>query len=212
MMVLAMIGIGRGAWARPELEKLEAGEPGNPLYSYWLARLDYDGRAYETAVRRLKAVTSAHPEFMRAWDNLGLSLEGAGQLNEAVESYRRAVELNRKQSPPSPWPPLNLGTLLTKMDHLNEANDLLLEALQYDGQLAGAHYRLGANLHKFKRDAEAVEELRLAAKLAPEDPEPLYLLGRIYRLQGKTDEAAQIFAQYKVLRRKKRGEPPAEVP
>lgn len=205
-LALAYIGLGKGGWARPELDRLAAAEPDNWRYQYWLARLDYDGREYESAVRRFKKVTAANPGFLRAWDNLGLSYEGTGQLDEAVESYRRANELNRKQAPPSPWPPLNMGILLTKMDQLKEADELLREAVRYDAKLAAAHYRLGVNLHKLDRKDEALRELTRATELAPEDPEPYYILGQIYRSQGKVEEADKAYDKFRVLKKKRRGE------
>ena len=68
--------IGRGrnwtGWPRPSRAT---------PWPYWLARLDYDEQHFESAVRRLRRVTSVNSAFMKAWDNLGLSLEGMGELD-----------------------------------------------------------------------------------------------------------------------------------
>src|ERR1700746_2333465 len=40
-LAMALIHLNRRDWARPELEKLVAAQPKNPVYLYWLARLDY---------------------------------------------------------------------------------------------------------------------------------------------------------------------------
>jgi tetratricopeptide (TPR) repeat protein len=204
-LAMAYIGIGKGAWARPELERLAAGDPRNTLYSYWLARTDYDDRKYDSAIDRLRAVTMSNPQFARAWDNLGLCLEATGKLDEAAASYREAIRLNREHNPTSPWPPLNLGSLLTKGGDLKEGEALLREALRYDPKLAEAHYRMGLNLHKQNRDEEAVAELRSASDLDPSATEPLYILGQIYRTQGNTQAAEEVFARFKELKKKRRG-------
>jgi tetratricopeptide (TPR) repeat protein len=202
---MAYIGIGKGAWARPELDRLAAADPQNTLYPYWLARIDFDEHMYDAAIERLQVVTKSNPGFVRGWDNLGLSLEGVGKLEQAVATYKEAVRLNRDQSPHSPWPQLNLGSLLTKMGDLKPAEEVLREAVGYDPKLGEAHYRLGANLHKQGREDDAVTELRRAADLDPSATEPLYVLGQIYRSQGNAAAADQVFERFKELKKKRRG-------
>jgi tetratricopeptide (TPR) repeat protein len=203
-LALAYLGMGRGAWARPELARLEESDQRNPLYPYWLARIDFDEHKYDAAVRRLRALTAQHPEFARAWDNLGLALEGLGQLNEAVSSYRVAVRLNREQKSNSPWPPLNLGTLLTRMGELKEAESLIREALADEPGLAEAHYRLGVNLHKQGEEQAAISALQQATRLDPSKTEPLYTLGQIYREQGNATAAARTFERFRELKKQQR--------
>lgn len=207
LLSMAYISMGKGEWARPELTQLASSDEENPLYQYWLARIDYDGERYQNAVTRLEALTRRHPEFVKAWDNLGLALEGIGQLDEAIESYSKAVELNRKESAPSPWPPLNLGTLLEKLGRAKDAHDYIEEAVRYDGKLAEAQYRLGLILYKQHKDAEAIEKLRQASTLAPSDPKPFYILGRIYQKQGDKLAASDAFKKFAQLKKLQRGGP-----
>jgi tetratricopeptide (TPR) repeat protein len=201
LLAMAYLGIGRGSWARLELEKL----PKRPPYEYWLARIDYDEHKYQQAIGRLRAVTAADPASMRAWDNLGLSLEGAGEIDGAVASYREAIRLDREQNLHSPWPPLNLATLLTKTGELKEAEELIREALRYESGLAEAHYRLGVNLRKQGRTEPAIAELRLAIELNPAAAEPLYALGQTLHEQGDEAAATEFFSRFKELKKKQRG-------
>ena len=101
-LAMAYVKLNRRDWARPELEKLAADHPQDPLYLYWLARLDYDGQNYAAAITRLKKVVELDPTMMRAYDSLGLCYDYLGQSNEAIKNFNRAVELNRLQSKPSP--------------------------------------------------------------------------------------------------------------
>ena len=204
-LAMAYLGIGKGAWARPELDRLAAQDAKNPLYQYWLARIDYDEHKYDDSVGRLRAVTLKVPEFPRGWDNLGLSLEATGKLADAVAAYREASRLNRAQKPCSPWPPLNLGSLLTKMGELKEAEQVLREAVGYDPKLGEARYRLGLNLHKQGRESDAIAELRLSSELDPNATEPLYTLGQIYRQQGDSEAADKAFERFRELKKKQRG-------
>lgn len=203
-LAMAYIGMGKGAWARPELERLAEADAQNTVYTYWLGRLDYDDARYDRAIKRLRSVTAANPTFVRAWDNLGLAQEGGGDLDGALASYRQAVRLNREQNSRSPWPSLNLGSLLSRMGQVKEAEELLREAVTYEGKLAEAHYRLGAALHKASRDEEAVTELRRASELDPDSPEPVYALAQLYRARGETNAADEAFERFKTLKKKRR--------
>ncbi|MCC7156905.1 MAG: tetratricopeptide repeat protein [Bryobacterales bacterium] len=204
-LALALAGIRRGDLAREQFNELATADPGNLAYQYWLGRLDYDDQLYDSAVSRLRKVTAAKPEFARGWDNLALSLEGTGHLEEALQCYEKAVTLNRALPRPSPWPPLNQGTLLTKSGRLEEADKALREAVQYGPKLAAAHYRLGTNLQRQARKDEAIAELRLATGLAPNDPRPYYALGQIYTSQGNKQAAEEAYARFRVLKKAQRG-------
>jgi len=55
-LAMAYVKLNRRDWARPELEKLAADTPQDPLYLYWLARLDYDAQNYAAAHYPVKKV------------------------------------------------------------------------------------------------------------------------------------------------------------
>ena len=112
LLALSYIAMKQGEWARPELERLAASDPGNVTYTYWLGRLDYDKSHYEAAVSRFQTVTARDPNHVRAWDNLALCYEALNRVDEAVHAYEIAVAANRQALSPSPWPPLNLAMLL----------------------------------------------------------------------------------------------------
>ena len=198
---MAYIRLKRLDWAKPELEKLSSLNPKNPLYLYWLARLDYDAQQYHAAIAGLQKVIELDPQMMRAYDNLGLCYDYLGRYDEAIKYYNRAVELNRRQTRPSPWPHVNLAISLMAVNRLAECEDHLREALRYDGQLPQAHYQWGQLLEKQEKYAEAIEELKKAAALDPTYPEPHYTLGRIYQRQGKSREAKISIERFQQLKK-----------
>jgi Flp pilus assembly protein TadD len=199
-LAMSYVRLNRRDWARTELEKLAAAQPQKPLYLYWLARLDYDAQNYATAVARLKEVIALDPKMMRAYDSLGLCYDYLGQSDEAVKSYNRAVELNRLQSKPSPWPDVDLAVTLIAVNQLAEAGKNLREALGYDSQLPQAHYQLGRVLEMQGEYQAAVEALRKAATLDAAYPEPHLLLGRIYHRLGESKQGEAEIEQYQHLK------------
>jgi tetratricopeptide (TPR) repeat protein len=183
-LAMAYVKLNRRDWARRELEKLAAARPQDPLYVYWLARLDYDAQNYAAAIARLEKVIELDPKMMRAYDTLGLCYDYLGKFDEAIKTYDRAVELNRLQSKPSPWPHVDRAISLISLNQLVEAEKNLREALAYDVRLPQAHYQLGRVLEMQGAYQSAVQSLNQAIVLEPTYPEPHYLLGRIYHRLG----------------------------
>jgi tetratricopeptide (TPR) repeat protein len=199
-LALAYIILDHRDWARPELEKLATNDPHDAVYPYWQGRLDYDAMQFNQAVARFQKALDLNPHFMKAYDNLGLCYEALAQYDDAIRTYQEAVRLNNEMPNPSPWPPLNLGTLLVKLEKLGDARTALQESLRYDSRFPKAHFQLGLLLEKEKNDNGAIEELQLAIKYDPSYPDPYYVLGRIYQRRGdkrRAEEALNIFQALK---------------
>src|SRR6266436_6286903 len=170
-LAMAYVKLNRRDGARPELEKLVAAQPQDPLYLYWLARLDYDAKSYATAISRLQKVVELDPTMMRAYDSLGLCYDYLGQSKEAIKNFSRAVELNRLQPKPSPWPHVDLAVSLVSVNQLAAAEKHLREALSFDPRLPQAHYQLGRVLEKQGSYQAAVLSLNQAIAMDPAYPE-----------------------------------------
>jgi tetratricopeptide (TPR) repeat protein len=205
-LAMAYVKLSRRDWARSELEKLAAAQPRNTLYLYWLARLDYDAHNYTAAITQLERVIELDPKMMRAYDTLGLCFDYLGKFDQAIKNYNRAVELNRVQAKPSPWPHLDLAISLVAVNQLGEAEKNLREALRYDGELPQAHYQLGRVLEMQGDHQAAVQSLKQAATLNSSYPEPHYLLGRIYQRMGKSQLAKAEIERFQQL--EKPSQPP----
>jgi tetratricopeptide (TPR) repeat protein len=188
-LALSYLSLNHSDWASPELEMLTRSNPANPVSTYWLGRIDYDALQYKAAAAKFQRALELNPNFMKAYDNLGLTYEALGQYDDAIRAYTRSNELNRKQAVPSPWPPLNLGTLLVKLEKFDEAEASIRESLLYDSRFPKAHLQLGLVLEKQKKDEGALRELRQAIEYDPMDAEPHYVLGRIYQRRGDRQQA-----------------------
>src|SRR5712664_1549538 len=200
-LAMAYVKLNRRDWARPELEKLAAAHPQDSLYLYWLARLDYDAQNYTAAIARLQKVVELDPKMTRAYDTLGLCYDYLGQSDEAIKNFNRAVELNRLQSKPSPWPYVDLAVSLVSVNQLADAEKHLREALSFDPRLPQAHYQLGRVLEKQGSHQAAVLSLNQAIALDPAYPEPHYLLGRIYHRLGEDRLSKKEIGRFQELKK-----------
>ncbi|HEX4948382.1 MAG TPA: tetratricopeptide repeat protein [Blastocatellia bacterium] len=202
-LAMAYIRLQRQTWAAPELERLVKEQPNNALYWYWLGRVDYDAQRYDQAVIKLNQAIALDPTMMRAYDNLGLCYDHLGNPEAAVKNLRKAIELNRTQTKPSPWPLVNLAGLLLAKNELGEAQTLLLEAIRHDPQLPQAYYHLGQVYDKQGKATEAIAVLSRAVALDATYPEPHYTLSRIYQKQGNQEKAQQALATFQQLKTRK---------
>jgi tetratricopeptide (TPR) repeat protein len=199
-LAMALIDAGDAKAARTELTRLNELHPTQPVYLYWLGRLDYDQRLYDDAVEKFKRVIALEPNSPRGYDNLGLSYDMQGMTEEARAAFTKAVDLNRKLPAPSAWPPDNLGFFQLRLEQFDDAEKNLREALKYDPKFALAHYHLARVLEKENRDDAAIEEYKTAAAQDVNLALPLYSLGMLYRRRGQDAEAAVALAEYRKRR------------
>ena len=211
-LAMAYIKLNRRDWAGAELEKLVVSAPEKPLYLYWLARLDYDAQSYTTAVARLQKVIEMDPKMMRAYDTLGLCYEYLGKPEEAIKSYNQAVDLNRLQLKPSPWPLVDLAVSLIGVNRLEDGKKNLNEALRYDATLPQAQYQLGRILEMQGDFDGALDALTKAAELDHEYPEPHLALGRIYHRLGDRQRADSEIARFQQLKKAHQASPQTPIP
>jgi Flp pilus assembly protein TadD len=198
-LAMAYVKLHREDGARTQLGMLTMGQPQNPLYLYWLARLDYDGQRYSDALTRLQRVTDIDPKMMRAYNLLGLCYDYQGRFDDAIAAFSRAVALNRADPHPSPWPNLDMANSQIELNRLPEAEKNLQEAIAYDARLPKAQYDLGRVLEKQGKYQEAIEALKRAAALDTSYAEPHYLLGRIYQRLGRAELARTEIQQFQSL-------------
>jgi tetratricopeptide (TPR) repeat protein len=137
---------------------------------------------------------------MKAYDQLGLCYAGLNQTEEAIQAYKEAIRLNQEQTLRWPWPSMNLGTLLLRLDRLDEAEAYLRDSFRTDPRFPVAHFRLGQVLERKEEYEEAIVELQQAVKLDPTYPEPHYALGRIYRKRRDFKAAEGELSMFRDLR------------
>lgn len=179
-----------------ELKKLSAQDPKNPQYPYWIGRTESENRQSDRAVQTLQKLVSDHPDYLRAYEALGIALEALGEKERAIGAYQRGVNRSRvlHECPASIF--MNLGALQQDLDRTKEAEENLRESIKC-GPTAQAHYRLGVLLQNSGREDAAIEQFRLAIGLQPGYSPPYYNLARLYRSKGEKDKADQALEAFR---------------
>ena len=196
---MAYIEMGKSEWARDRLNQLRSQFPRKALYVYWIGRLDYDGHFYPAATRAFRQAIELDPQMARAWDNLGLCLYYQNENEEALTSYRRAIELEEAQKHPSAWTYLNLAITEQFLNRNGDAEAHLRRALGIDGKLAQAHFQLGTVLEDAGKLEGALQELEAAAALDDRYAEPHMAMARLAHKLGREALARQQVEIYRKL-------------
>ena len=123
---------------------------------------------------------SIEPKTKADQDKLGIALASSGKPDEALDAYKKALELD----PASRVARLGAAELFLRLNKGAEAAFHAEQALQLEPDDAVAHNLLGAGLASQGKLAEAVEHFRAALTLAPDHKDARRNLEQATRLLG----------------------------
>lgn len=142
------------------------------------------------AVRLLEYAHKTLPENDKILFLLGSFLDKAGDSEGSIRSMRKVLEVN-----PNHAHAMNhIGySFVERGTNLEEAENLLLRAVQLEPQNAYITDSLGWLFYKKANFKKAKEVLEKAAKLAPNEPTILEHLADVYSKVGKDKQALDIY-------------------
>jgi tetratricopeptide (TPR) repeat protein len=147
----------------------------------------------KAAVEQLKLAISEYPNFMLAFNELGVQYLRLGELDKAEEALAKALKL----APESATPLLTHGILLAVMGKYNLAVTELQTALKQKEQSAIGHLYLGQSLAILGRFADAEAHLTRAVALGGSEVTDAHrFLGAIYFQRGERDKGVAEFETY----------------
>ncbi len=169
-----------------------------------LGRASYGVGDSAAAISSFRAALKLKPDDARSLFFLATALESAGNTDAALSAYRDLV----RRQPQVAEGHLGLGVLLTKRGGADAGKGIeeLRTAVRIDPNQYEAQVTLGRALLTQKLAAEAVEHLKRAAEIAPNNPEPHYQLALAYRRLGLNDKAAAETAIVKRIHEGRRGD------
>ncbi|GMU20823.1 MAG: hypothetical protein AMXMBFR13_09190 [Phycisphaerae bacterium] len=149
------------------------------------------GRLHESngrlarAAEQYRLAVGARPDFVEAYNRLGIVLGRLGRFREAEEAFRRAVQL----APDQAHLYNNLAFNHIMQSRWNEAQAELTRALEIQPEFGRARVNLGMVLAQQEQFEAALEQFRTALK--PEDA--FYNIGLMYQSKQKPVEAARAY-------------------
>jgi protein O-mannosyl-transferase len=130
-----------------------------------------------------------NPNSYLAESNLGRELLLKGQMDEAVQHIRRAIEIQ----PDLPEAHCNLGTAWLQQGRLDEAIVELRKAVEINPRFAEAHNTLGVALAQQGEIGEAISHLQKAVGISPDFAQAHSNLGAVLLKARRMEEAIDHF-------------------
>ena len=176
-----------GESIRPEVINAELASVPKPAVDLYNSALKFaqEGKNNE-AIEKLNEAVSLHPNFLLAFNELGVQYQKLNELEKAAEALQSALKI--KQTAFAPL--VNLGIVLVRMKRFPEAEVVLQAALKENDKSAIAHYYLGRALAYRGKFDDAEKELTQAITLGGDQMKEAHrYLGAIHHARGDTPKA-----------------------
>ena len=146
-----------------------------------------DLRALE--LMQWRHLVAVNPNDSQYLNNLGVTLQSQGQVQEAAACFRRSVALNQDFA--IGW--VNLGVALSAMGQMDEAVVHFRKAVTIDPRLADGYFNLAKVSLARQRLDEAIEYLEQAIRINSRYADAHNNLAVVFSMIGREDEAAEHF-------------------
>ena len=158
------------------------------------------------AIQSLKIAIKRDPDNPTTHQLLGVAYFRSNQYPEAIQTLRRAIELNPEIAPDYPYHPYyDLGMVYLKQGKFDDAIICFERAIELDPDQIRAYYSLGntyirqGNVQKgaelirkyqsLKPYMNLVSQLEIALQQNPSNPERWHQLGRVHAQHGRFEKA-----------------------
>jgi len=127
------------------------------------------------------------PDFYRGYNNLGVVYQQLGEVDRAIECYRKAIDSNPEFS--SVYG--NLGMLFYQKDEIDQAAKYFRKAISYNQQNHFNYYYLGMIAMKKDDLKEARKNFQRAVRIKDDFAIAYYYLSLVYKRLGETEKAKE---------------------
>jgi tetratricopeptide (TPR) repeat protein len=136
------------------------------------AHLEYAGylnglQKYDEAAEEYRKVVTIDPAYAMGYNYMAYGYMFAGRTDEAEKAIQKYIELR----PAEPNPYDSQGEILRKAGKFEESTSSYRKALSMDSAFTMSQRGIGVNLAIQGKTAEAIAELEIAVKKAPNDGE-----------------------------------------
>jgi tetratricopeptide (TPR) repeat protein len=216
---IAHYGLGEFSEALPYLKAAAASDPQNLQFRLLLAHSCLSSRQFQCVLDVYHEILNLNAESAEADMLAGEALDETHDHAGAIEQFRAAVKADPKEPsvhfglgyllwtqnqfeeaahefqaelanvPDNAQALAFLADSDMQLNRPAEALPLIQKAIQIDPNLARAHLDLGVLDADGGRREHAIRELKVAARLSPEDPNPHWRLARLYQSMGNKVQA-----------------------
>jgi tetratricopeptide (TPR) repeat protein len=181
--------VGRYDLAETELREAIREKPDSAEIHYFLGRLYHTRGVYPLAKGELEEAIRLNPSFMKAYDNLGLTMEILGDNNAALKAYTIAMKLDEDQRLLSEWPYVNVSAFYNRQEKPDLALAYARKAAELNPKSDSAYFQMAKAYQSNGEWRECADAAQKAIDLNPKTRDYFYVLGIALRKLGKTKES-----------------------
>jgi tetratricopeptide (TPR) repeat protein len=196
--------LGDDAASERNLKAAIDADPEDTQAHYALGRIYYQQHRDPAAETEFREVIRREPKNYRAWDNLALTLDAQHRDDEAIKAFLRTLDLVKTDHPDYDWAYANFADFFLRRNEFEKAFQLAAEAAQRNPQSARNAFLTGNALVKLGHEDKSERWLKRALELDPGYSEARYVLARVYRKLGRTEEAERQLEEFRKARQKPR--------
>jgi len=179
--------LGQHSEAIPELQRAMELAPDDWHAPFYLGNALLLTADPEASLRMLMIATSFPGASAEAFNNLGRAQEILGHAEEALNSYRRARQIDPEHFRSA----INLGSLLTAQSAYEEAEEAYSHAIKLRPSDVDGYTGIGNLLHIQHRYIEAIDAMLIAVGIQDDDPELVNHLAFSLAVVGRYSEASK---------------------
>lgn len=191
--------IGRYDLAETELLEAVRLKPESGEIHYFLARTYYTKGVYPLAKAEFQTAIRLDPSSVKAYSNLGITMEALGDNAESLKNYSRAIELEEQQKHRSEWPYIYLSGFYNRQKNAAQALTYARKAIEVSPRSDAAHFEMAKAYRTQNELQKSADAARKAIAINAEVAEYYYVLGLVLRELGKQKESAEVLAKYAKL-------------
>jgi tetratricopeptide (TPR) repeat protein len=204
--------VGKYEEAQIEMEQAAHLKPDSAEIHYFLGRIHYTRNAFPLAKQEFEQAIRLDPSYMKAYNNLGLTMEGMGDDKAALANYEKAFQLMKRQGLKSEWPYINVCAMYNRLDRPEQALEYCQKAIVLNPKSDQAFFET-ARAHMAQKNWDAAAKaLERAIEINPRFAKFHYVLSTVYRKAGKPAESEREMAAYRKLFEQSGAQRPPETP
>ena len=155
----------------------------------------YDAEQFDQAIEPLNKFLLIYPEHIEATYILGRSYEARGDLNNALQRYVHATQLEPHYQDVL----MRIAEIYRKLHNPQSALVTLEKLIAIDPTNVDAHYLLGLSHVQLNRPDDAIVAFLETARLDPNHADARYQAAMLYEQKGDIDDAVDWYEKTIVL-------------
>ncbi len=191
--------VGKYDEAQIELEQAARLKPDSAEIHYFLGRVHYTKNVFPLAKQEFEAAIRLDPTYVKAYDNLGLTMEPLMDDEAALANYHKAIQLSEQQGLVYVWPYINVCTLYNRKNQPEMALENCRKAIELNPRADEAYFQAARAYMSQRKWDDAAKALETAIEINPRASRLHFVLSTVYRKLGKSEESQKEIATFKKL-------------